>query len=583
MGVLLFSGGCSHLGEGDRWVEVARKWLMIKLPVVNPESDRRQVMLRSLLHLVLLLALVQVSCTGSPEQRDAETPPPNILFIFTDDHASHAIGAYGSRFPGDNTPHLDQLAAEGMRFSRCAVTNSICAPSRAVILTGKHSHLNGVLTNAERFDGSQMTFPKLLQQQGYQTALFGKWHLKSEPTGFDHYERLIGQGPYYNPKMRFPAETKKGYDERLHEGYTTDIITELAIDWLKRREDGSGPFMMMVQHKAPHRHWQPAPRHLDLFADVDIAEPENLFDDYSTRTTAAHIQDMEIATTLTPHDLKLAPQGRFTKEQQKAWDSAYGPRNAAFREARDGMTGEEIVRWKYQRYLKDYLRCIRAVDENIGRLLATLEELDLTRETIVVYSSDQGFFLGEHGWFDKRFMYEECYRTPLIVRWPGVTKPGQVNDDLVSNLDYAQTFLDLAGVSMDRPEVEAMQGMSMAPLLKGQTVPFRKSHYYQYYEYLQDRKTAHMVRRHRGVATDRYKLIHFYNLDEWELYDLQKDPAEMSNRADDPKMAEVRRELTQELERLAKKYQVPDDRGSVSRDPHRLIEALRPHSEAGEK
>jgi arylsulfatase A-like enzyme len=523
---------------------------------------------------VLFLCLL-VSCAGSPKPREVEAPPPNILFVFTDDHASHAIGAYGSRFPGDNTPNLDQLAAEGMRFSRCAVTNSICAPSRAVILTGKHSHLNGVLTNAERFDGAQMTFPKLLQEQGYQTALFGKWHLKSEPTGFDHYERLIGQGPYYNPKMRFPADSEKGFDERLHEGYTSDIITDLAIDWLRDRPAEAAPFMLMVQHKAPHRHWQPAPRHLDLFAEIDIEEPDNLFDDYSTRTTAAFIQDMEIATTLTPHDLKLAPQRRFTEEQQKAWDAAYGPRNAEFTESRDGMTEQEIVRWKYQRYLKDYLRCIRAVDENIGRLLVTLEELDLTRETIVIYSSDQGFFLGEHGWFDKRFMYEECYRTPLIVRWPGVTKAGQVNDQLVSNLDYAQTFLDLAGVAMDRPEVEAMQGISLKPLLEGKKVPFRQSHYYQYYEYHGDRTTAHMVRRHRGVATDRYKLIHFYNLDEWELYDLETDPHEMKNRAGDPNLADVRRELEAELERLAREYGIPDDRGSVPRDPHGRIDALK--------
>ena len=531
--------------------------------------------MRTMVGILVAGLLLLVSCAGSPQQREVEATTPNILFIFTDDHASHAIGAYGSRFPGDNTPNLDQLAAEGMRFSRCAVTNSICAPSRAVILTGKHSHLNGVLTNAERFDGAQMTFPKLLQQEGYQTALFGKWHLKSEPTGFDHYERLIGQGPYYNPKMRFPADSEKGFDERRHEGYTTDIITDLAIDWLKDRKSEEGPFMMMVQHKAPHRHWQPAPRHLDLFADVKIAEPDNLFDDYSTRTTAARIQDMEIATTLTPHDLKLAKQRGFTEKQEAAWMASYGPRNTEFTKKMEQMSSEEIVRWKYQRYLKDYLRCIRAVDENIGRLMNTLENLDLCKETIVIYSSDQGFFLGEHGWFDKRFMYEECYRTPLIVRWPGVTEAGKVNDQLVSNLDYAQTFLDLAGVEMDRPEVKAMQGISMKPLLEGKEVPFRKSHYYQYYEYHGDRTTAHMVRRHRGVATERYKLIHFYNLDEWELFDLKTDPQEMKNRADDPELAEVRKELEAELERLASEYGVPDDRGSVPRDPHARIQALK--------
>ncbi len=536
---------------------------------------------RGLCGVSTLLLLSLLGCTGTalpkkeailPITRPSKTP--NILFIFTDDHASHAIGAYGSRFPEDITPNLDRLASEGMRFSRCAVTNSICAPSRAVILTGKHSHLNGVLTNAERFDGAQMTFPKLLKEEGYRTALFGKWHLKSEPTGFDHYERLIGQGPYYNPKMRFPAENDAGFADRIHEGYTTDVITDLALEWLEGVQDADAPFMMMVQHKAPHRHWQPAPRHLGLYDDVEIAEPDNLFDNYSTRTTAARIQDMEIATTLTPHDLKLSPQGRFNATQLAAWDSVYQPKNAAFDASRGQMSEAEIVQWKYQRYLKDYLRCIKAVDENVGRMLESLESLDLDRETIVIYSSDQGFFLGEHGWFDKRFMYEECYRTPLIVRWPGVVPAGTVDDHLVSNLDYAQTFLDLAGVSADQADVEDMQGESFVPLLLGRNVPWRDSLYYHYYEYLEDRNTAHMVRRHRGVCTERYKLIHYYNLDEWELYDLDNDPSEMTNRAGDPDFAEIQKELAAELDRLAQHYAVPNDQGSVSRDPHGRIEAL---------
>ena len=531
--------------------------------------------------LVSWLSLLLAGCAGAgidrhsdPASSNPERPAkaPNILFIFTDDHASHAIGAYGSRFPTDITPNLDQLAADGMMFRRCGVTNSICAPSRAVILTGKHSHLNGVLTNAELFDGSQMTFPKLLQRAGYQTAIFGKWHLKTEPTGFDHYERLLGQGPYYNPLMRSPSDNEKGHADRKHSGYTTDIITDLALDWLKEGRNGDQPFMMMVQHKAPHRHWQPPPRYLDRFDNIDIAEPDNLFDDYSGRGTAARIQDMEIATTLTKNDLKLVPQRGLNEAQTATWNAAYQPKNAELKQLE--LTGKELVRWKYQRYLKDYLRCIQAVDDNIGRMLSTLDELDLSRETVVIYSSDQGFFLGEHGWFDKRFMYEECYKTPLIVRWPGVVDGGSVEESLVSNLDYAQTFLDLAGVSAKDSSVQEMQGVSLVPLLLGNKPgDWRESLYYQYYEYLENQHTAHMVRRHRGVCTERYKLIHFYNLGEWEMYDLQEDPQEMKNIADDPAHAATRKRLEKELEKLALQYQVPDDRGSVSRDPHQRIEA----------
>ena len=531
--------------------------------------------------LVSWLSLLLAGCAGAgidrhsdPASSNPERPAkaPNILFIFTDDHASHAIGAYGSRFPADITPNLDQLAADGMMFRRCGVTNSICAPSRAVILTGKHSHLNGVLTNAELFDGSQMTFPKLLQRAGYQTAIFGKWHLKTEPTGFDHYERLLGQGPYYNPMMRSPSDNEEGHADRKHSGYTTDIITDLALDWLKEGRNGDQPFMMMVQHKAPHRHWQPPPRYLDRFDNIDIAEPDNLFDDYSGRGTAARIQDMEIATTLTKNDLKLVPQRGLDEAQTAIWNAAYQPKNAELKQLK--LTGDDLVRWKYQRYLKDYLRCIQAVDDNIGRMLSTLDELDLSRETVVIYSSDQGFFLGEHGWFDKRFMYEECYKTPLIVRWPGVVDAGSVEESLVSNLDYAQTFLDLAGVSAKDSSVQEMQGVSLVPLLLGNKPDdWRESLYYQYYEYLENQRTAHMVRRHRGVCTERYKLIHFYNLGEWEMYDLQEDPQEMKNIADDPAHAATREKLEEELEKLALQYQVPDDRGSVSRDPHQRIEA----------
>ena len=505
--------------------------------------------------LVLPLIAVLTSCAGIDGDRSGVTSAavrpekaPNILFIFTDDHASHAIGAYGTRFPGDITPNLDQLAADGMMFRRCGVTNSICAPSRAVILTGKHSHLNGVLTNAERFDGSQMTFPKLLQQTGYQTAIFGKWHLKSEPTGFDHYERLLGQGPYYNPTMRRPASNDKGFADRKHSGYTTDIITDLALDWLKDGRDEDQPFMMMVQHKAPHRHWQPAARYLDYLDDVTIEEPANLFDDYSGLGTAAKVQDMEIATTLTKNDLKLVPQRGLDEKQTALWNAAYQPKNAEL--GRSKLEGDELVRWKYQRYLKDYLRCIKAVDENIGRMLSTLDELDLTRETVVIYSSDQGFFLGEHGWFDKRFMYEECYLTPLIVRWPGVVEAGSINNDIVSNLDFAETFLEIAGADIPGD----MQGRSLVSLFKGETPDdWRKAFYYHYYEF----PGAHSVARHYGVTDGNYKLINFYENNQWELFDLTADPNELQSLHGRAEYAGVQTRLENELQRLRGQYRLP--------------------------
>ena len=478
----------------------------------------------------------------------AAAPRPNIILIFTDDHASHSLSCYGSKI--NKTPHLDRLASEGMLFRNCFCTNSICAPSRAVILTGKHSHLNGVIDNRVRFDGEQQTFPKLLQKAGYQTAMIGKWHLKSRPTGFDHYEVLIGQGPYYNPPMIRNGNRVK------HTGYTTDIITDIALKFLKGR-DTNKPFMMMYQHKAPHRNWQPGPKHLTLYDDVTIPEPDNLFDNYLGRGTAAKTQDMSIARTMTANDLKLVPPRNFTPAQLKTWNAAYGPKNEAFRKAK--LKGKDLVRWKYQRYIKDYLRCIASVDDNVGRILDYLDTSGLAKDTIVIYSSDQGFYLGDHGWFDKRFMYEESFRMPLMVRWPGHIAAGSVNSDLVSNLDFAQTFLDLAGVSSG----PGMQGLSLQPLFLGQTpADWRSTLFYQYYEF----PGAHSVRRHLGVRDARYKLIHFYNLDEWELYDLKRDPREMRSVYGSPEYTSITARLKNELARLRKHYRVPDDRGSVSKD-----------------
>ena len=475
-------------------------------------------------------------CTAMGRASSAKSRP-NIIYIMSDDHASHAMSCYGSKV--NKTPNLDRIANEGMRFTNSFCTNSICAPCRAVILTGKHSHLNGITDNRLKFDGSQQTFPKLLQQAGYQTAMLGKWHLKTDPTGFDYWNVLPGQGAYYNPVMIENGERKK------YTGYVTDIITDHALNWLKGRAAGK-PFCLMYHHKAPHRNWQPGPKHLDLYEGVHMPEPDTLFDDYTGRGRAAKEQDMSIEKTMNKSDLKLTTPRGLTPEQKAKWDAAYGPRNKAFEEA--GLEGKDLVRWKYQRYIKDYLRCIASVDENVGRVLDYLDEAGLTENTVVIYTSDQGFYLGDHGWFDKRFMYEESLRMPLVVRYPKEIRPGSLNHDLVQNLDFAETFLDYAGAAIPAD----MQGRSLRPVLRGRTPrDWRKSIYYHYYEY----PGAHSVKRHYGVRTDRYKLIHFYHdIDEWELYDMKSDPDELRNVFGDPKYADVVKDLTAELKRLRAMY-----------------------------
>ncbi|MBC7820554.1 MAG: sulfatase [Planctomycetaceae bacterium] len=501
---------------------------------------------------LIACVLLVLGALELPAVKAAEPKRPNVIFIFTDDHAAHAMSCYGSKI--NQTPNLDRIAREGMRFQNCFCTNSICGPSRAVILTGKHSHLNGYKTNegGESFNGTQQTFPKLLQKAGYQTALIGKWHLGNNPLGFDYSDILIGQGPYYNPPMIRDGKRMQ------HTGYTTEILTDLAVDWLDKGRDKDKPFVLMWQHKAPHREWQPGPKYFDLYKNVTIPEPDTLFDDYSGRGTAAHKQDMTIEKTLTRLDLKFDPPKNLNPEQLAAWHQSYDEENAAFEKAK--LTGKELVRWKYQRYIKDYLRCVAAVDDGVGRVLKYLDDTGLAQNTVVIYSSDQGFYLGDHGWFDKRFMYEPSLRMPLLARWPGVIKPGSVNTDLVQNLDFAETFLDLAGLEAPSD----MQGRSLVPLLKGQTPSdWRKSIYYHYYEFFSDRGASHAVRRHYGVRTDRYKLIHFYNEDEWELFDLKSDPNEMRSVYDDPSNANLVKELKSELTRLQKLYQVPDDRGKL--------------------
>lgn len=495
---------------------------------------------------ILLAGLFLLAGAGSLQAaaaKQAAPKQPNILLIFCDDLTTQAISAYEHPLKLLETPNIDRIAKQGMRFDRCLVPNSICGPSRAVVLTGKYSHLNGFYRNGNRFDGSQQTFPKLLQKTGYQTAIVGKWHLESDPTGFDHWHILPGQGLYYNPPM-----IRNG--ERVtHEGYVTDLITDFSIEWLKKR-DKSRPFLLMSQHKAPHREWAPALRHLGWNKDKPFPEPATLFDDYSGRGRAEREQDMTLEKTFTPRDSKEAAPPSLNPAQRKVWDAYYEPRNAVLREGK--LQGRDLVRWRYQRYMHDYLGTVKAVDESVGRLLKYLDDEKIADNTVVIFSSDQGFYLGEHGWFDKRWIYEESVTTPLLVRWPGVAKPGSRNNSLVSVLDFPETMLEAAGV----PVPADMQGRSMKPILQGRIpADWRKSFYYHYYEF----PGPHSVRKHYGVVTDRYKLFHFYEpeMNYWTLIDRQTDPHELKNVYDDPGYAATRQQLHTELERLRTELKVP--------------------------
>ncbi len=514
--------------------------------------------MRSLLTtFYLAISIASVSILSADDR-------PNIVFIFTDDHAPHAIGAYDGWLKSVNpTPNIDKLAAEGMLFVNSFCTNSICGPSRAVIQTGKHSHKNGFMNNGNTFDWNQQTFPKLLQKAGYQTAIYGKSHLKGHPQGYDSWAVLPGQGLYYNPDMI----TENG--QVTIEGYCTDIVTDMAVEFLKEKRDEKKPFMLMVQHKAPHRNWMPALRHLNLYDDIEIPEPATLFDDYKDNAPAARHQELEIDRhmhinydlflDLTPdfEDLPIQTDKsawrnmqRMTPEQVKAWRAAYGPKDKAFHDA--NLSGKELVRWKYQRYAKNYLRSVKGVDESVETIQDTLAELDLDDNTIVIYSSDQGFYIGDHGWYDKRWMYEESLKMPFIVKWPGVTKPGSKTAKMVQNLDYAETFLDIAGATIP----DDMEGLSLVPLLKGENPQdWRKSIYYHYYEY----PSVHMVPRHNGIRTNRYKLMHFYQFDEWEFYDLKSDPDEYNNLYNNPEYQSLVKRMKNQLNQLEKKYEDDSD------------------------
>jgi len=506
-----------------------------------------------------------VNATAQPQHKKEtdKHQQPNIVFIMSDDHAYQAISAYSNKLT--STPNIDRIANEGMLFTNACVSNSISAPSRAVILTGKHSHINGKIDNNEPFDTNQITFPQLLQQHGYQTAMFGKLHFGNNPKGFDEFKILPNQGLYYNPEFITKHEGKK----RI-EGYVTDLITDLSLEWLKNKRDTSKPFLLMYWHKAPHREWFPASNYYKQYTQQQFQEPPTLFDDYEGRGTAAKDAEMNILKHMNwSGDSKIYPwvldslgiketsyfdknnfnkeYGRMSDVQQRQWDSVYLSINKEFIAKYKGMNDQELMRWRYQRYMQDYLACIASVDDGVGRVLNYLDSSNLSKNTIVIYTSDQGFYLGEHGWFDKRFIYNESFKTPLLIRWPNVIKPGITNNQMVQNLDFAQTLLEAAGVIPPND----MQGESLIPLFKGDTIHFRNAVYYHFYEY----PGVHMVKRHYGIITKEYKLVHFYyDVDEWELYDRLKDPSEMTNVINDPKYKNKVSELKQQLNEIRIKY-----------------------------
>ena len=506
---------------------------------------------RILLPLLQTGVLLAVSFVGRAAEALATDPRPNILFICSDDHSCQSIGAYQTWLSGfirqqQLTPHIDRLADQGAIFDHSFCGNSICSPSRATVLTGVHTHINGVTHLGGRIRDGVWTFPPALQATGYQTALIGKWHLANDPAGFDFWRILPGQGHYWRPEFRGPDGLKETV-----EGYATDVIAEKSLAWLQGREKGR-PFLLLCHHKAPHRPWSPPSRYYRLLADVKIPEPPTLFDDYSGRTSSARKQKMEIGRDMTlPSDLKFLPPGRhpprLTEAQAEAWEAAFAPRNEAFRQA--DLQGPDLTRWKYQEYMKDYLRCIKAVDDSVGRLLDYLHSEGPERNTVVIYASDQSFFNGEHGWFDKRWIYEESLTMPLIIRWPSVVKPGTRVQQLVQNIDYAPTFMEMAGGQWPA----SVQGRSLMPLLRGEApADWRHSIYYHYYD------PGHGVQKHYGLRTERYTLAYFYPVKEWELFDLDQDPCQLRSVYDDPAYATTVAQLKAELARLREFYKDSD-------------------------
>ncbi|MET2984588.1 sulfatase family protein [Aureibaculum conchae] len=531
--------------------------------------------MRKLLILIILMSFT-LSCGKSKKNNKSQTEKskrPNIVFIMADDHAEQAISAYGHPVSKlAPTPNIDRIADDGVIFKNNFNTNSICGPSRAVILTGKHSHINGFKMNGNRFDGNQVTLPKLLQKEGYQTAIVGKWHLHGYPQGFDYWNIIQDQGNYYNPNFIHNGDTT------LIDGYATDIITDLSLKWLDENSKKEKPFFMMIHHKAPHRNWMPAPRHMNLYDSVKFPMPDSYFSKHEGQLSAQLQQQTIYKDMYEGHDLKMtkikgSPElahnpwktdfNRMSPEQRAAWDKAYQPKNDAFHDA--NLSGKELAAWKYQRYMQEYLATIKSVDEGVGMVLDYLDEHNLSENTIVVYTSDQGFYLGEKGFFDKRYMYEESLAMPLLMKYPkGITK-GTFIKALTQNLDFAQTFLDYAQAEVPTD----MQGKSLKPLLDGKMndEDFRDAIYYHYYDF----PAFHMVHKQYGVRTKRYKLIHFYDdIDSWELYDLKTDPSENNNQIDNPEYKQVKENLLITLDSLQKVYKVTED--NLKQTPKERVE-----------
>ncbi|WP_304132744.1 sulfatase family protein [Mesonia mobilis] len=509
--------------------------------------------------LTVLIGCKDNASEEKKAEKTAVNQKPNIVFIMADDHAVKAISAYGSEIGKlAPTPNIDRLAKNGAIFNQNYNTNSLCGPSRAVILTGKHSHQNGFRMNGERFDNTQQTLPKILQQNGYQTAVIGKWHLSDEPTGFDYWKILDDQGKYYNPDFITAEDTTRVT------GYAQDLITDYSIDWMKQRNEEQ-PFFLMVHHKAPHRNWMPALRHTTLYDSVEFPLPDTYFPDFENQQAAEEQLQTIYEDMYEGHDLKLSKHKgtdslaanpwkddfeRMTADQKEKWNAAYRPKNDAFWEK--DLHGKDLAKWKGQRYLREYMATIASVDESVGRIIDYLEAQDLDENTLVVYTSDQGFYLGENGWFDKRYMYETSFRMPLLMQFPKEIEAGSVISEMTQNLDFAPTFLDMAGIEIPKD----MQGISFKKVLYGEEAEIgRDAIYYHYYDF----PAFHMVKRQYGIKTDRYKLIHFYDdIDTWEFYDLEKDPKEQNNLIDaEEYQAEVKM-MHQKLNSVQQHYQVTE-------------------------
>ncbi|MEP3371975.1 MAG: sulfatase [Maribacter dokdonensis] len=514
------------------------------------------------LGILTLIGLLTIACNTKINTSKKTAQKPNIVFIMADDHAIQAISAYGHPISKlANTPNIDRIAENGAIFQNSFVTNSICGPSRAVILTGKHSHINGFRQNGDHFNGSQPTLPKMLQQSGYNTAVFGKWHLHGYPEGFDHWKIIVDQGNYYNPDFIEHGDTTR------IEGYATDIITNDALKWLQQDRTDSLPFFLMVQHKAPHRNWMPALRHANLYDSIQFPLPDSYFPDFNKQWASKEQLQTIYNDMYEGHDLKMTKSfgstqlhnnpwttdfDRMTPKQRDAWNAAYLDKNNDFHKAH--LTGKDLAIWKGQRYLQDYMATIAAVDEGVGKILDYLEESGLDKNTLVVYTSDQGFWMGENGWFDKRFMYEESFKTPLLMQLPGTIRPGTKINAMVQNLDFAPTFLELTGFSNLSKD---MQGESFFGLLNGtlNEDDYRDVVYYHYYDY----PAFHMVKKHYGIRTKRYKLIHFYDdIDTWELYDLEKDPNEKMNLIMNTDYAQVLHRIRVKLDSVQTHYKVTE-------------------------